>query len=187
MKCTKCDRPVLTKRSGLCSPHYHQARKRAKNPNVKQYANMTDAERFWQYVEKTETCWLWKGGISKTGYGVFAMGSRRNGSFRSVLPHRFSFEVAGHALTEGRQIDHLCRNRCCVNPAHLEQVTARENTLRSTAPSALNAQKTHCHRGHAFDQFNTYIAKNGARHCRACHRFRKARAKLDLIEAGLGR
>ncbi|MBY4212857.1 HNH endonuclease [Rhodococcus fascians] len=81
----------------------------------------------------------------------------------------------------GLQIDHLCRNRRCVNPDHLEAVTPQVNTLRSTAITAVHAVKTHCPQGHQYSVENTYVSSRGGRHCRICrneasrrHRRKKA-------------
>jgi hypothetical protein len=73
-------------------------------------------------------------------------------------------------VPDGLELDHLCRNPGCVNPDHLEPVTHKENMLRGFNPSATNARKTHCHKGHFFDAENTYIATTGARRCRTCLR-----------------
>jgi hypothetical protein len=89
--------------------------------------------------------------------------------------HRFAWELLRGAIPDGLTLDHLCRNRRCVNPDHLEPVTAVENTMRGQAPHAINARKTHCLRGHAFDEENTYVRSDGARICRACVRARNTR------------
>lgn len=85
----------------------------------------------------------------------------------NVARHQLSFFVMNGPLISGLQIDHLCRNKKCFNPSHLEQVTPRENTLRGVSLSALNARKSLCKRGHQFSMENTYLApKSGARQCR---------------------
>lgn len=131
-------------------------------------------------------CWNWTG--TRLGrapsYGGFSMRSVRH-----IYAHRWAFFVTYGPIPEGLQIDHLCKNVLCVNPAHLEAVTPRENTLRSTARSARNAQKTHCKNGHEFTNANTYVwadKKTGRsyRICRACFRkpFRKS-AKREEVNA----
>lgn len=94
---------------------------------------------------------------------------------RQRLAHRVMYEGLVGPIPAGLTLDHLCRNRACCNPEHLEPTTLRENTLRGEAVSAINARKTHCIRGHAFDSANTYEYK-GARHCRACRAMRSKRA-----------
>ena len=84
-----------------------------------------------------------------------------------VMAHRAAYEVRIGPIPDGMVIDHLCRNRACINPAHMEPVTNRENVLRGTGPSAQHARKTHCNYGHAYDDQNT-MHRRGRRHCRKC-------------------
>ncbi len=138
------------------------------------YTEDQRAEAFWAKVEKTETCWLWTGYKDPSGYGRFKF----EGDAR--LAHHF---LVGRP-PEGLQYDHVkargCLNRHCVNPAHLELVTSRENTMRGDNQTAHNVKKTHCPRGHAYDDTNTYFSCYGYRQCRACHALaeknRRARA-----------
>lgn len=123
------------------------------------------SERFWSKVDKTYagSCWPWLGTQAGQGYGVF---HPERG--KAVRAHRFAYEDAVGPIPEGKQLDHLCRNRICVNPSHLEPVTSKENTLRGIGPTALNAQKTHCSYGHELFGDNLKIDRHGYRRCREC-------------------
>ena len=125
--------------------------------------NITLEDRFWAKVQKTETCWIWQGCWSKqTGYGKVQI------NHKPKLVHVLSFEWAKGILPEGTEIDHLCRNRRCVNPEHLEAVNHRDNVLRGINACASNAKVTHCPQGHPYDLFNTYRRPDGGRDCRIC-------------------
>ena len=148
---------------------------------------MDDIERFFSHVEITPTCWNWKAAIRADGYGKWATGGRDNQ--RNWRAHRFSYELLKGKIPDGLDLDHLCRNRRCVNPAHLEPVTRRENVIRG-----IRVNKDHCIHGHLYSTENTYIRKNGHRQCRVCGKIaaRKTRrkstdgkarcARLQLIE-----
>lgn len=110
----------------------------------------TLAERFWANVEKHDGdcpccsgCWIWAGYISAKGYGRMRT---QSGPQQTIGAHRVAYELLVGPIPEGLTIDHLCRNRGCVNPEHLEVVTQRENTRRGKSPAGVNAQKTHCDR-----------------------------------------
>jgi hypothetical protein len=120
--------------------------------------------RFLPKVRQSGACWLWIGGKTE-GYGRFCL---HRGVERFV--HRLMYEWTFGSIPEGMQLDHLCRNRACCNPAHLEPVTRRENILRGASPHAKNARKTHCVNGHEFTPENTYEPPGmpGCRHCRLC-------------------
>ena len=120
--------------------------------------------RFWGKVNKTDSCWEWIACINSHGYGAFSL----NG--KSELSHRLSYENKYEKIPEGLDLDHLCRNRKCVNPDHLEAVTRQTNLLRGDTICAKNKQKTHCSEGHEFTTENTYIRSNGSRKCRSCGR-----------------
>lgn len=111
--------------------------------------------------EPTSGCWLWLGTIQAGGgYGVFG----------KQYAHRFSYEISRGPIPDGREIDHLCRNRQCVNPAHLEAVDHRTNMLRGTAPSAVVYRAGTCRRGHPWTEESTQWRQNGSRYCRTCSR-----------------
>jgi len=130
--------------------------------------------RFWKKVspEPNTGCWIWVASTTK-GYGKVG----RRGRYRYA--HRVSYEAWRGPIPPGLVIDHLCRQPLCVNPLHLEPVTQRVNVMRSGSVSAVNAKKTHCKQGHAFDERNTYTWKSG-RSCRECHRLSEARRKSKL-------
>lgn len=134
-------------------------------------------ERFERFVMRGPECWFWSGHIDKHGYAQISKGDRASGVTRAA---RVAYELYRGPIPEGMQPDHLCRNRECVNPWHLELVTSRENTLRGEGVSAQNARKTHCKNGHAFDEANTYHPKKGGRACRACSRDSYARRRRAL-------
>lgn len=136
--------------------------------------------RFWPKVDRSsgpDACWNWIACLRKDGYGQIGnVGTGTGGVKRLIVEgmprvpraHRVAYELVRGPIPDGLTIDHLCRNRGCVNPYHLEAVTGSVNTLRGTAPSALNAAKTHCYQGHEFTDANTRIETNGSRTCKTC-------------------
>lgn len=121
--------------------------------------------RFENQVERiTESgCWIWMGCINDSGYGIAYCEKTL------VRAHRLSYLIHIGPIPDGLELDHLCRVRCCVNPAHLEAVTRKENLRRG-----INAEsnRTHCPQGHPYNEENTLISKwkgKTGRQCRICH------------------
>lgn len=134
-------------------------------------------DRIESKINKSETCWLWISGINRSGYGFASWQGKR------ILTHRLMYELLVGPVPEGLQIDHLCRNRACCNPAHLEVVTLRENVRRrGGGQSRIDREKTHCPKSHPYDEKNTYKDKRGRRYCRSCHRERTAIRHYTLME-----
>ena len=138
----------------------------------------TNTERFFKKVKKTTYCWEWLGCKNKNGYGMFGMNKEITGAYRA------SYELFIGKIPKGMTIDHICRNRSCVNPVHLKVMTLKENILRGTSFSAINARKTHCIRGHEFTKENTNIMTNGSRQCRTCFNMlqRNYRKKIKITQ-----
>lgn len=124
------------------------------------WENEALARKFWSKVEKTETCWNWRGLLSN-GYGIITWKKR------NYFTHRVGFVLSGRTIPPGLVLDHLCRNKRCVNPAHLEPVTIGENVMRGDTICARHKAKTHCPRGHEYSLDNTRL-KRGRRYCIKC-------------------
>jgi len=144
-----------------------------------------DEITFWKSVSvgSSGECWSWNGKLSKLGYGrVYFNG-------RDKLAHVVAYQLTYGNISVGFELDHTCRNRSCCNPKHLEPVSHKANVLRGISPSAMAAKKTHCPKGHPYDEENTYInPSSNARNCRICSRvnskirMRKYRAVAREIE-----
>jgi hypothetical protein len=117
-------------------------------------------------INKQTECWEWQAGMTHDGYGRFWWENR------NMVAHKFSSVALGDVLKENEQFDHLCRVRHCVNPAHLDRVSARINVLRGETITARNSTKTHCKNGHIFSPNNVSQApfnlERNARICRIC-------------------
>ena len=133
--------------------------------------------RFWERVNKTRQCWLWTGAITNKGYGTFS-------TVRTLRAHRVAYELCVGAIPEGLTLDHLCRNRACVNSAHLEPVTNKQNVLRGEGITAALAARDCCASGHPLSGENVRIDASGHRRCRACGRAKQAAYKARRVAEG---
>lgn len=152
--------------------------------------SIIDKEKFMSKINKTETCWLWVGTKTVQGYGAFYT----NG--RNLKPHRVSYLLFKGPLDCTLVIDHLCRNRICVNPDHLEQVSEIENIYRGTSFAARNKSKTHCYRGHPLTDDNLNNKRKGGRECIKCTKifaenyveaYRPCRKKITELKAEIAK
>lgn len=168
-----CDRPHFGR--GWCMIHYDRWRASG-DPLVVSVIVGDDDTRFWSYVEQhgPDECAPWTGTITHEGYGVFQIRGRQ------VKAHRHAYELLVRPLAGDETIDHLCHtnhpscpggfgcpHRRCCNTSHHEPVSADENIRRGVVR---RVPKTHCKRGHPFDEANTHVNAAGHRKCRACHR-----------------
>jgi hypothetical protein len=136
---------------------------------VKVIPSELDVAKIFKRINAREgECWEWAGKANSGGYGVMVI------NYKTYIAHRLVFSIFNGSLNPSLVIDHICRNRKCVNPDHLEQVTSKENLARSPLVSySVMANKKFCKRGHEFNKENTFYRKRG-RACRACARMHDA-------------
>ncbi len=144
-----------------------------------------DEQTIARFIAKVEPlssgCWNWRAALTPAGYGQFHL-PRNRGPQRVIAAHRFAYLLVVGPIPDGLELDHLCRNRWCCNPTHVEPVTRRENMRRSPlrgAGAAARAEqqkaKTHCPQSHPYSGDNLYLTPRGYRRCRVCNRERARR------------
>lgn len=121
-------------------------------------------------VDDETGCHVWFGTINHHGYGRITAPS--DWAKTKIATHRAAWVLANGPIPIGLELDHLCRNRSCCNPAHLELVTHRENVARGDAPPAHRSRQSHCKRGHPLAGDNLVPRKDGHRECRKCRTMR---------------
>ena len=132
-------------------------------------------------VDEGSACWVWTGYVNPQGYGQITL-SAEDGR---ALVHRVAYEHHRGAIPDGLELDHLCANRPCCNPDHLEPVTHAENVRRAEAAGRrveASRAKSECRNGHPYDERNTHVTANGTRRCRACAAA-SARRKRSAVAA----
>ena len=160
----ECRTPAYVR--GWCGPHYKRWKRYGDPTAGGPYVDRSpDPDRFFAKVNRSGECWLWTGSLASGGYGSFY---ERAGK-RKWKAHRFSYELAYGPVPAGLDLDHLCRVRHCVNPAHLEPVTRSQNLRRGESST-----RSRCPYGHEFTPENTHLTKQGWRQCRACWKRKRA-------------
>lgn len=193
-----CEKPA--RKRGWCDMHHsrwlrygdvHYVRRKVTvgSPIVRFMAKVEVSTVSSSYALGLGPCWLWTSALNHHGYGLFGRGGRGGGMAKA---HRWSYEHFVGPIPQGLEIDHKCRVRACVNPAHLEPVTRAENQRRrpdggaGVVEASKKAMLTHCKWGHPFDEGNTYVTPSGSRACRSCRsaRSRRSRQRIEPADDG---
>jgi hypothetical protein len=183
----RCGDPVNS--HGWCTKHYRRWQRNGDPLTVKQIVG-DDRARLMSHVRQgtPDECWPWTGAVGDRGYGVT---KRTEGE---TLAHRAIYAVFVGPIPEGATIDHLCHKhdecdggdecphrKCCNWLAHLKVAPGVANMMRGNGPSAINARKDRCIRGHLFDEANTIRSRSGKRRCRKCRQtYRRERRAAGL-------
>jgi len=153
------------------------------------YQNSTLLHKFMRFVlpEPNSGCWLWTGNLTSQGYGRFVV-PRKTARKHTDRAYRVAWELLIGPVPEGKELDHLCRVRCCVNPQHLEPVSHRENLLRGSGATVTKLRwatrreaMTHCVNGHEYTLANTRIDADGGYSCRTCDRLAMRKHRLRSL------
>lgn len=133
-----------------------------------------------------DECWVWQKVLTKDGYGQTNYVDD-DGTHRTKIAHKLMYEQIIGPVPDGLELDHICENRACINPIHLEPVTPLVNKSRSTSVGTVNANKTHCSNGHEYTKENTAIRVNPrgkrSRQCITCRLFAKRKwARKNRLE-----
>ena len=160
-----CDGTAIGR--GYCLKHYTRLRRKGTTAGRDGLQGTPAADRLWIYARRgtEQECWIWTGDTDTGGYGRLYVSRDRT----SVAAHRYAYELLIGPIPAGLQLDHLCRVRACVNPAHLEPVTLKENLNRGEGKSHRAARTDTCQSGrHKFSEVGVYVDARGYRRCRAC-------------------
>ncbi|MFG2677063.1 HNH endonuclease signature motif containing protein [Streptomyces sp. NPDC048445] len=189
-----CPNPRAAASHGLCQKHLYRKRRYGDPLVVQQIQNGDLKARLTRLIDRRapEECWPWTGAVSKRGY-AYTKGTESRDSH--ALAHRLVYETFVGPIPDGLTIDHLCHraeeckggfgcpHRRCCNPSHLAPEDSVANTMRGNSPSAINARKTHCQNGHAFNAVNTSVSRTGKRTCRPCRAAWKQRRRAAGLSA----
>lgn len=157
-KCSVGECELPSRAQGLCNKHWQRRNYRGTFDDP---VRKTADERFFEKVDKTDSCWLWRGALFDTGYGAFNAGWI-GGKSKIVSAHRYAYERIHGKQPSSMHLDHLCRVRECCNPEHLELVTPEVNSHRGSS-----GPKATCKRGHSMS--DAYVRPDtGTRMCRTC-------------------
>lgn len=158
MTCSYCgQRPVFVQKLQLCKSCREYLRTHG---TLERKPRLSTEDRFWSFVDMTPNvfgCWRWTASRDVKGYGVFSAHAQY-----SRMAHRTAWLILRGPIPVGLQLDHLCLDKACVNPDHLEIVTNEENSRRA------KEYRISCRRGHPYDEKNTFVEGNGKRGCRIC-------------------